>query len=167
MSAPNVERRINQRDDDSPEKPEEQHNLLQELIEGGVRKSLGLSREDVHVGLDLAKSQLQKGQHAEAFKTYATMILLDPIDPELQIGFANCALVVGENSLALQAASAAIVQMPEDCRGYLLSGKACLALGLKDECKEDFIKAMELSDGKNMIVTKAAKKYLAMIEKME
>jgi Flp pilus assembly protein TadD len=76
-------------------------------------------------------------------------------------------LVVGENSLALQAASAAIVQMPEDCRGYFLSGKACFALGLQDESKEDFKQALELSDGTNITVAKAAMKYLAVIEKLE
>lgn len=158
-----LKRMNNERDDTSPQKGDDE--VLQQLIEGGLRKSLGLSREHLRLGLDLAKTQMQRGRNQEAFRTYATMVLCDPSDPELQIGLANCALLVGENNLALQAASAAIILQPNDCRGFFLSGKACLALGLREESKEDLTRALELSKGtNNTTVSTGAKKYLTMIE---
>lgn len=157
-------KRMNKERDDTSPKPGDD-DVLQQLIEGGLRKSLGLSREHLRLGLDLAKTHLQRGRNAEAFRTYATMVLCDPSDPELQIGLANCALLVGENNLALQAASAAIILQPTDCRGFFLSGKACFALGLKEESKEDLTRALELSkDARNATVSAGAKKYLAIIE---
>lgn len=167
MRAANIERMMDQQDEDAPKVTGTQADRAEQFVGGAIRKSLGLSRDDVRLGLDLARSQLQRGRHAEAFRTYATMIILDPSDPELQIGFANCALAMKENSLALQAASAAIVLQPDDCRGYFLSGKACLALGLKEESKEDFTQALQLSAAtNNKLVLNGAQKYLAIIEQM-
>ncbi|MBX2804441.1 MAG: pathogenicity island protein [Hyphomicrobiales bacterium] len=154
-----------QQDQSLTDEAQGKEEKIQQLLEGGLRKSLGLSREDLRLGLDVAKGLLQRERYAEALRMYATMILCDPSDPEIQIGFANCALVLGENDLGLQAASAAIVQMPDDCRGYFLSGKACLAMGLKAESKADFTRALELAESAgNQMIIGAAQKYLAVID---
>src|SRR5690349_18366954 len=90
----------------APREPEPQLSETQRLIaQGAIRKALGLEPADLRLGLDVARNQLQKGAVNEAFRIYAALVVCDPSDAELQVGLANCALHVGENNLALQAAS--------------------------------------------------------------
>jgi tetratricopeptide (TPR) repeat protein len=110
-----------------------------------LRIGLGLETIDLRLGLDYARTLLQRGAFGEAFRAYAALVLCDPTDSELQIGLSNCAWQVGEFELALQAASAAIAIEPTDPRGYCLSGKACLALGQLDEARVDLLMALELA----------------------
>ncbi|PDT90807.1 pathogenicity island protein [Bradyrhizobium sp. Y36] len=117
------------------------------IAQGAVRKALGLEPVDLRLGLDIARNQLQKGAPIEAFQTYAALVVCDPSDPELQAGLANCALLLGENSLALHAASAIVALAPSDPRGYFLSGRACLAMGQLTEANEDLTEAMRLARG--------------------
>ncbi|MBR0988347.1 pathogenicity island protein [Bradyrhizobium liaoningense] len=115
------------------------------IAQGAVRKALGLEPVDLRLGLDVARNQLQKGAPIEAFRTYAALVVCDPSDPELQAGLANCALVLGENSLALHAASAIVALAPSDPRGYFFSGRACLAMGQLAEAIEDLTESMRLA----------------------
>jgi Flp pilus assembly protein TadD len=134
------------------------------VAQGAIRKALGLEPIDLRLGLDVARNQLQKGAVSEAFRTYATLVMCDPSDPELQVGLANCALHVGENNLALQAASAIVTLTPSDPRGYFFSGSACLALGHIDEAKEDLTKAIELArNARNTLIFGEASKLMARI----
>lgn len=119
----------------------EQHTTIEETI----RVRLGLESIDLRIGLDVARAQLQKGNVNEAFRTYATLVLCDPFDPELQVGVANCALHIQEYALALQAASAVVALVPSDPRGYCLSAKACIGLGQPQEAHEDLTSALELA----------------------
>jgi tetratricopeptide (TPR) repeat protein len=109
-----------------------------------LRAELSLEWIDLLLGLDLAHTQLQRGAIQEAFRTYAALVICEPMHGESQIGLSNCACRVGEYELALQA-SAAIAIMPEDPRGYCLSGKACLALGQIDDARDDLSRALELA----------------------
>lgn len=117
------------------------------IAQGAVRKALGLEPVDLRLGLDVARNQLQKGAPIEAFGTYAALVVCDPSDPELQAGLANCALLLGENSLALHAASAIVALAPSDPRGYFFSGRACLAMGQLAEATEDLTEAIRLAGG--------------------
>jgi Flp pilus assembly protein TadD len=131
------------------------------IARGAIRKALGLEPVDLRLGLDVARNQLQKGAVSEAFRTYATLVVCDPSDPELQVGLANCALHVGENNLALQAASAVVALAPSDPRGYFFSGRACLALGLMTEAKEDLTQAIELArNARNALIFGEASKLI-------
>jgi Flp pilus assembly protein TadD len=112
------------------------------IASGAIRKGLGLESIDLRFGLELARSQLQRGATTEAFRTYVALVLCDPSDPDLQIGLANCALQVKEPELALQAASAAVALQPTNPRGYYLSGQACFALGHFAEAEEDLTDAI-------------------------
>ncbi len=132
-----------------------------QIAQGAIRKALGLEPNDLRLGLDVARNQLQRGATREAFRMYAALVVCDPSDAELQVGLANCALYVGENELALQAASAIVALTPADPRGYFFSGRACLALGYIAEAKEDLTQAMELaSQSKNKLIADESKKYL-------
>jgi Flp pilus assembly protein TadD len=131
------------------------------IAQGAIRKALGLEPVDLRLGLDVARNQLQKGAVGEAFRTYATLVVCDPSDPELQVGLANCALHVGENNLALQAASAVVALAPSDPRGYFFSGRACMALGHFAEAKEDLTEAIELARvPKDALIFNEARKLL-------
>ena len=131
------------------------------LVGGAIRKKLGLESMDLHLGLDLARNQMQRGATTEAFRTYVALVLCDPSDPELQIGLANCALQVGEDELALQAASAVVALAPSDPRGYYLSGRACVGLGHYPEAKEDLTDALTFArSAKNAVIFEEADKLL-------
>ena len=130
---------------DATEAPASTASLEKLIATGGIRASLGLEPVDLRLGLDFARSQLQRGATQEAFRTYVALVLCDPSDPELQIGLANCALLIQENALALQAASAAVALTPKDPRGYYLSGRACFCLGHLQEAEEDLSDALALA----------------------
>lgn len=134
-----------------PEAPVSETQRL--IAQGAIRRALGLEPVDLRLGLDVARTQLQKGAIQDAFRIYAALVVCDPSDPELQVGLANCALHVGENNLALQAASAIVALAPSDPRGYFFSGSACLALGHITEAKEDLAEAIELArHSKNALI---------------
>lgn len=111
------------------------------LLTGALGRSLGFSPLDLAAGLELAKSQGQRGAHMEALRTYATLVLCDPSHIDCQVGLANCALELAENHVALQAASAIVALAPSDPRGYYLSGRACFAIGAFSEALEDLADA--------------------------
>jgi Flp pilus assembly protein TadD len=135
------------------------------VAQGAVRKALGLKTPDLRLGLDLARTQLQRGALEEAFRTYVALVLCDPSDTELQVGLSNCALHVSEYNLALQAASVVVALSPTDPRGYFLSGRACLALGLIPEAKEDLDRAAELArKAKDGALYAEAQKFLSIAE---
>lgn len=120
------------------------------LANGQIRKNLGLSVAELSVGLNVAKAMLQRGAPDEALQIYLALVLCDPKVVDFQIGLANCALEVDQAPLALQAASVAVALAPTDPRGYLVSGRACIALGAMREAIEDFadaqVKAKEARD---------------------
>lgn len=126
------------------------------LVESEIGKKLGLEPDDLRVGLDVAKSLLDRGSPERAMRIYAAMVLCEPMVADFQIGLANCALNLGENHVALQAASAVIVLEPSNPRGYFLSGRACLALSQYAEAAEDLQDAIRCA--------KAANDRLVLIE---
>jgi Flp pilus assembly protein TadD len=138
------------------------------VASGAIRRGLGLESADLRFGLDLARNQLQRGATTEAFRTYIALVLCDPSDAEFQIGLANCALMVGENELALQAASAAIALQPTNPRGFYLSGHACMALRQFTEAREDLADAVELGrKARDSLVVAEADKLLAKLRALE
>lgn len=114
------------------------------LLDGQIRDALGLKSEDLSIGLEVARNLLQRGATADALRVYAGLILCEPTNPVFQTGLANCALAAEEFHLALQAASAVIALAPQDPRGYLVSGRACIGLGALAEASEDLRDAVAL-----------------------
>jgi len=115
------------------------------ILSGAIRDMLGLTNEDLKLGLEVAANRLQRGAHRDALRIYAALVLCEPTNVAFQIGLANCALLLHENCLALQAASFVITSEPKNARGYLLSGRACLGLGCWKEAEEDLRRASELA----------------------
>lgn len=110
---------------------------LRAFMNGAFADRLGLGPDDIQVGLDVAQGLMRRGAFAQALRFYAAMVMCRPSDVDLQIGLSNCALQLGENHLALQAASVAVALAPSGARGYYLSARACLGLGFIDEARED------------------------------
>lgn len=115
---------------------------VQAFLEGSLRKEIGLKSEDLSVGLEVARNHLKRGAPAEALRMYVGLILCEPMNVDFQVGLANCAITLGEDHLALQAASAVVALAPRDPRGYYLSGRACLGLGHLAEAEEDLNDAL-------------------------
>jgi Flp pilus assembly protein TadD len=112
------------------------------VLAGAIREDLGLASEDLRFGLHVARNQLMRGAKQAALRTYAALVLCEPMNAEFQAGLANCASQLGDHHLALQAASAVIALDPRNALGYYLSGHACLALGHRDEAREDLLDAV-------------------------
>ena len=120
---------------------------LAEALHGGeIARELGLDAADLRLGLTVAKNLLSRGAHAEAMRVYVALVLCEPLNVDFQVGLANCASVVGEPYMALQAASAVIALAPSDPRGYLLSGRSCMAIGNFAEAREDLTDALRFAD---------------------
>ena len=117
-----------------------------ELFNGALMKHLGLQPEMLKVGLLVGRNHMQRGDYAEAFSTYRTLVLCNPSDVDLQVAFANCCLVVGHPELALQSAAISIGVAPKDPRGYLLSARASAALKALPEAISDARLALDCAE---------------------
>jgi Flp pilus assembly protein TadD len=120
-----------------------------EVAQGAILRAIGLDRDTLRLGLDVARNHMQRGAYHDAFQAYVTMVICDPMEVDFQIGLANCALYISENELALQSASAVISLAPEDPRGYFLSARACLAIGAFYDAREDLQEAIKLATEQN------------------
>lgn len=131
------------------------------FLNGEIRDTLGLSSDDLSVGLEVAGNLVRRGATGEALRVYAGLILCEPTNAAFQTGLANCALMAEEYHLALQAASAVISLAPRDPRGYLISGQACLGLGAQAEAAEDLQDAVRLgSEEGDAVVVDLARRLL-------
>ncbi len=131
------------------------------FVRGQIRDELNLKSADLTIGLEVAKNLLKRGAATEALRIYAGLILCEPANIEFQVGLANCALLVDEPHLALQAASAVIALAPRDPRGYLLSGRACIGLGALAEAAEDLNDALTFGrEARDARVVEEAQRHL-------
>lgn len=139
--------------------------LARTIAEGAIRKHLGLETDDLSAGLDVAKGLIERGEFQRAMQIYLGLVLCDPLVVDFQVGLANCALLVDEAPLALQAASAVVALAPADPRGYVLSGRACLALGAFTEACEDLADAVEKAEaGHDRTLAEQARTLLSLAE---
>jgi len=115
------------------------------LVSGHLGKELGLTGEQLRLGLNVARNHLARGVPAEAMRIYAALVLCEPLNIDFQVGLSNCAGLLGEHHIALQAASAVIAIGPTDPRGYLLSGRSCLMLNSFTEAKTDLEDALHFA----------------------
>jgi Flp pilus assembly protein TadD len=136
----------------------------QSVLHGALRKAIGLQMEDLRFGLKLAADRMQRGAFAEALQLYIALVLCEPMHADFQLGLANCALHLGENHLAVQAASVVIALRPEDFRGYYISGRASLALKQRDDAEEDLREALALAHQAKE--TKLAQEIGALLQKL-
>ncbi|WP_378940817.1 hypothetical protein [Mesorhizobium sp. ANAO-SY3R2] len=122
------------------------------FLSGQLGAELGLSTEALRIGLTVASNHLLRGAYGEAMRVYVGLVLCEPMNVDFQVGLANCANLMGEHCVALQAASAVIMLAPSDPRGYLLSGRSCIMLGQMDEATEDLNDALKHANGNGAVV---------------
>lgn len=139
--------------------------VLEAFARGAIRKELGLEISDLRIGLDLARAHLRRGATAEATRICATLVLCEPMQADFQIALCDCALLGEEYHVALQAASAVVALCPTDPRGYLLSGRACLALGYRTEAIEDLRDAIAFAkEAQSLDLVREAGDLLSKLE---
>lgn len=116
------------------------------LLGSHLLASLDLAEGDFDAGLMLAANAMRNGHLAEALRLYATMAICQPMNYEIQLGLANCAVEAQQHYVAMQAAAVLIALYPQDPRGYIISGKACLHAGLHVEAREDFRQTIAVAE---------------------
>ncbi|WP_163850639.1 hypothetical protein [Pseudooceanicola aestuarii] len=114
---------------------------LTDLALNPIRDRLGLKDGDLKGAALAGKRALDQGQALEALNIFRTLVLLDPLAIDPQIGLAEAALAGGLNELAMQCASVVVAQAPRRAEGYLLSGRAAMAMGETDVAQEDLAEA--------------------------
>jgi predicted Zn-dependent protease len=124
-------------------------DFTNDFVNGDLRKKLGLNVKDLRVGLDVAQVMLQRDDTSGAMRIYLALVLCEPKEVDFQVGLANCALLMNEPHVALQAASVVIALSPRDPRGYFLSGRSCMDIGSRTEAKEDFADAIRWGKAAN------------------
>ena len=125
---------------------------LAQLLSGGLRDEIGLTSDVLNVGLTIAGNHLLRGANGEAMRIYVGLVMCEPMNVDFQVGLANCANLMGEQSVALQAASVAIMLAPSDPRGYLLSGRSCIMMGNLLEAREDLNDALRYAGGNDPMI---------------
>ena len=116
--------------------------VQQEMVEEPIMARLGLAEDHFHGVMVGASRKLAAGKPMEALQDYSNLVLISPLSVEFQIGLADSASQAGFPELAMQAAAFVIQNAPDRPEGYLLSGKACLAMGEPELAKEDFSDAL-------------------------
>lgn len=130
----------------------EPKSAVEAAFSGELREALGFGKQDLVAIAMMARQALTDGDAALAFRSYALLVLVDPQTLSYQIGLAESALAAEAPDAALQAASAIVATQPDNPQGYFLSGRACMALGLLNEAREDltdaanFAKSARLGD---------------------
>lgn len=132
--------------------------FIEGFLSGELGRRLGLSTEQLRVGLAVAQNHIARGAYAEAFRMYVSLVLCNPLHVDFQVGLAQAAGLIGENHIAIQAASAVIALAPKDPRGYLLSGRACFGICSYQEAYEDLSEALRLAReaGSEALATEAS-----------
>jgi Flp pilus assembly protein TadD len=130
-------------------------DAMAQFMSGHLRDELGLTSDVLNVGLTVARNHILRGAHGEAMRIYIGLVMCEPMNVDFQVGLANCANLMGEPNVALQAASAAIMLAPSDPRGYLLSGQSCIMMGNVDEAREDLNDALRHASGNDAVVREA------------
>jgi Flp pilus assembly protein TadD len=137
---------------------------LSQLLGGAIGRRLGLTTEELQLGLLIARNQLLRGAGDQALRTYTALVLCEPMSAEFQTGLANCALQIGQHHLALQAASALVALEPHNPKGYYFSGRASLGLKRYAEAREDLQEAVTLARKQSdAAVLREAEKLLALL----
>lgn len=124
---------------------DESEAFLKGFLGGELGRKLGLSTEQLRVGLAVAQNHIARGAYSEAFRMYMSLVLCDPMHVDFQVGLAQSAALLGEHHVAIQAASAVIALAPRDPRGYLLCGRSCFAISSYPEAHEDLSEALRLA----------------------
>jgi Flp pilus assembly protein TadD len=135
----------------------------QHFGETTLSQVMDLNPDALNAAANYAANLTARGAFGEAIEIFATLALIDPMNVEVQVGLATCANGLGEHDLAIQAAAMIITLAPSDPRGYMLSGKNCLMIGLYEEAREDLTDARQRA-GADAATAKEAEVLLAHLD---
>jgi tetratricopeptide (TPR) repeat protein len=121
--------------------------FLTDLIDNPPRAQLGLAPGDLVGVVKAARNALEQGDVEAGLSQFAKLVFLDATAIDHHIGLAEAALAAELNELALTSACTVMVLDPRRADGYLLSGRAALAMGEIDAAVEDLTDAVKLADG--------------------
>lgn len=110
-----------------------------------LRESYGLDLGDLRAMAHVAHTKMTSAAFGEALRIYSVLALLAPDEIGFQVGLADAAIAERNFELALTAAALIISIDPADARGYYLSGRASLGLGLHAEAREDLALAVKVA----------------------
>jgi tetratricopeptide (TPR) repeat protein len=116
-----------------------------ETLGRALRDSYGLQTSELRALAHVGHMKMSAGDFAGAQRVYCLLVVMAPDEAGFQIGLADASLALEHFDLALQAGAAVIAALPTDPRGYFISGRACLGLGLAEEAREDLADAIRLS----------------------
>ena len=110
-----------------------------------LRESYGLNIDELRAMAHVAHLKMTSADFAGAFRIYGVLALMAPEEIGFQVGLADAAMAERDFELALTAASLIISINPSDARGYYLSGRASLALGMHVEARDDLQMAVKVA----------------------
>lgn len=115
--------------------------IATELVENPLLARLGLEPSDLYGPMMQARNELLAGNAEGAFQKFARLVLVDPMNVEFQLGMGEAALALELPEIAMQSAALIITEAPDRPEGFLLSGRACLAMGEPALALEDLADA--------------------------
>lgn len=110
-----------------------------------LRDSVGLEINDLRAMAHVAHMKMTSADFSGALRLYSVLALMAPDEIGFQVGLADAAIAERNFELALTAASLIISLNPSDPRGYYLSGRSSLGLGMQAEAREDLQTAIKIA----------------------
>ena len=109
-----------------------------------IRKSIALAGDDVNSWVALGVAQSRQGKNAEAAKTLAKAVELDPTNPWAQRNLGGCLLKSGAAKEAEAHFKQTTVLHPTDAAGWLGLARASQAIDLREQADRAYIRVIEL-----------------------
>lgn len=137
-----------------------------EKLARALRDSYDLNADELQALAHVGHLKLSAGDYAGAQRIFCLIVVMAPDEVGFQIGLADSSIALGDFDLALQAAAVVIALLPRDPRGYFISGRACLGLGLAGEAREDLTDAIRLAGQADPVgIRRRAERLLALSER--
>lgn len=122
-------------------------DFIASLVDTPPRAQLGLEPGDLQGAVRQARHALEQGDIMTGLYQFANLVILDSSEVDHHIGLAEAALMAEMYEMAMSTACAAMVLDPKRAEGYLLCGRAALAMGEIEAAIEDLTDAVTFSDG--------------------
>lgn len=130
-----------------PERSDKAQAFLDGLIDNPPRAQMGLEPGDLQGAVRAARNALETGDLVTGLYQFANLVILDATEIDHHIGLAEAALLADMNEMAMVTAATVMVLDPRRPEGYLLSGRAALALGETEAAVEDLTDAVAMAEG--------------------
>ncbi|MDO6966455.1 tetratricopeptide repeat protein [Rhizobium alvei] len=110
-----------------------------------LRDQFGLDITQLRTMAHVAHLKMASADFASALKLYSVLAVMAPEEVGFQVGLADASIAECNFELAMTAASLIISINPQEPRGYYLSGRASLGLGMHDKARQDLQTAIAIA----------------------